>query len=56
MIERTRWLYDIRQAFIDALDDIAATITREMGKTLPDAQAEVPRSIENIEARAASRR
>ena len=50
VIERTRWLYDIRQAFIDRTDDIAATITREMGKTYPDAQAEVGRSIENIEA------
>ena len=50
VIERTRWLYDIRQAFIDRTDDIAATITREMGKTYPDAQAEVSRSIENIEA------
>jgi malonate-semialdehyde dehydrogenase (acetylating)/methylmalonate-semialdehyde dehydrogenase len=50
VIERTRWLYDIRQAFSDRLDDIAATITREMGKTYPDAQAEVGRSIENIEA------
>ena len=50
VIERTRWLYDIRQAFIDRTDDIAATSTREMGKTYPDAQAEVSRSIENIEA------
>ena len=50
VIERTRWLYDIRQAFIERVDDIAATITREMGKTYPDAQAEVARSIENIEA------
>jgi len=50
VIERTRCLYDIRQAFIDRLDDIAASITREMGKTYPDAQAEVARSIENIEA------
>ncbi len=50
VIERTRWLYDIRQAFTDRIDDIAASITREMGKTYPDAQAEVGRSIENIEA------
>ena len=50
VIERTRWLYDIRQAFSERIDDIAATITREMGKTYPDAQAEVARSIENIEA------
>jgi malonate-semialdehyde dehydrogenase (acetylating) / methylmalonate-semialdehyde dehydrogenase len=50
VIERTRWLYDIRQAFSERLDDIAASITREMGKTYPDAQAEVARSIENIEA------
>ncbi len=50
VIERTRWLYDIRQAFLDRADDIAATITREMGKTFPDAQAEVARSVENIEA------
>jgi malonate-semialdehyde dehydrogenase (acetylating)/methylmalonate-semialdehyde dehydrogenase len=50
VIERTRWLYDIRQAFTDRLDDIAASITREMGKTFPDAQSEVARTIENIEA------
>ncbi len=50
VIERTRWLFDLRQAFSERIDDIAATITREMGKTFPDAQAEVSRTIENIEA------
>jgi malonate-semialdehyde dehydrogenase (acetylating)/methylmalonate-semialdehyde dehydrogenase len=49
VIERTRWLYDIRQAFTDRLDDIARSITVEMGKTYPDAQSEVARTIENIE-------
>ncbi len=49
VLERTRWLYDIRHAFAERLDDIAASITREMGKTYPDAQAEVARTIENVE-------
>jgi len=50
VIERARWLYDVRQAFGERQDEIAATITREMGKTLPDAFAEVGRAIESIEA------
>jgi malonate-semialdehyde dehydrogenase (acetylating) / methylmalonate-semialdehyde dehydrogenase len=49
VIERARWLYDVRQALTERLDDIAATITREMGKTLPDAQAEAQRAVENVE-------
>jgi malonate-semialdehyde dehydrogenase (acetylating) / methylmalonate-semialdehyde dehydrogenase len=49
VIERARWLYDVRQAMSERVDDIAATITREMGKTLPDAQAEAQRAIENVE-------
>ena len=49
VIERARWLYDVRQALTERVDDIAATITREMGKTLPDAQAEAQRAIENVE-------
>jgi malonate-semialdehyde dehydrogenase (acetylating)/methylmalonate-semialdehyde dehydrogenase len=49
VIERARWLYDVRQALTERLDDIAATITREMGKTLPDAHAEAERAVENVE-------
>ena len=48
-IERARWLYGLRQAMLDRQDEIARTLTAEMGKTLPDARAEVSRAIEMIE-------
>jgi malonate-semialdehyde dehydrogenase (acetylating)/methylmalonate-semialdehyde dehydrogenase len=35
---------------VQRADDIAAAVTREMGKTFPDAQAEVARAIEMVEA------
>ena len=34
-------------------DELARSVTREMGKTLPDARAEVGRAIEMIEAASA---
>ncbi len=49
VIERARWLFTLRQALHERSDDIAASITREMGKTFPDAQAETARMIEMIE-------
>jgi malonate-semialdehyde dehydrogenase (acetylating) / methylmalonate-semialdehyde dehydrogenase len=48
-IERARWLFGLRQALLERQDEIARTLTAEMGKTLPDARAEVSRAIEMIE-------
>jgi malonate-semialdehyde dehydrogenase (acetylating) / methylmalonate-semialdehyde dehydrogenase len=49
-IERARWLYGFRQVMEQHADELARSVTREMGKTLPDARAEVGRAIEMIEA------
>ena len=49
-IERARWLYGFRQVMEEHADELARSVTREMGKTLPDARAEVGRAIEMIEA------
>ncbi|MSO48036.1 MAG: aldehyde dehydrogenase family protein, partial [Thermoleophilia bacterium] len=48
-IERARWLFGFREQLVQRADEIAATATREMGKTYPDAQAEVGRMIEMVE-------
>ncbi|HST41464.1 MAG TPA: CoA-acylating methylmalonate-semialdehyde dehydrogenase [Conexibacter sp.] len=50
VIERARRLFRLRQLLIERQDDLAASVTREMGKTLPDARAEVGRAIEMVEA------
>jgi malonate-semialdehyde dehydrogenase (acetylating)/methylmalonate-semialdehyde dehydrogenase len=50
VIDRARWLFGFRQALEAATDELAAAVTREMGKTFPDAQAEVARMIEMVEA------
>src|SRR3954451_16767423 len=52
-IERARWLFGFRQVVEAHADEIARAVTREMGKTLPDARAEVGRAIEMIEAASA---
>jgi malonate-semialdehyde dehydrogenase (acetylating) / methylmalonate-semialdehyde dehydrogenase len=49
VIERARWLFELRRVMNDRIDEIAASVTREMGKTYPDAQAEVSRAIEMVE-------
>jgi malonate-semialdehyde dehydrogenase (acetylating)/methylmalonate-semialdehyde dehydrogenase len=49
-IERARWLFGFRQVVEGHADELARSVTREMGKTLPDARAEVGRAIEMIEA------
>jgi malonate-semialdehyde dehydrogenase (acetylating)/methylmalonate-semialdehyde dehydrogenase len=49
VIERARWLFTLRQALYERRDDIAGSITLEMGKTFPDAQAETARMLEMIE-------
>ena len=40
-IERARWLFRFRQVMEAHQDELARSVTREMGKTLPDAR---PRS------------
>src|SRR5205085_11322753 len=49
-IERARWLFGFRQVLEGHQDEIARAVTREMGKTFPDARAEVGRAIEMVEA------
>src|SRR4051812_28730527 len=52
-IERARWLFGFRQVVEAHADELARSVTREMGKTLRDARAEVGRAIEMIEAASA---
>jgi malonate-semialdehyde dehydrogenase (acetylating)/methylmalonate-semialdehyde dehydrogenase len=52
-IERARWLFGFRQVMEAHADELARSVTREMGKTLPDARAEVGRAIEMVEAASA---
>ena len=53
MIERARWLFGLRQVIDSHADELARSVTREMGKTLPDARAEVGRMVEMFEAASA---
>ncbi len=53
VIERARWLFGLRQVIEAHADELARSVTREMGKTLPDARAEVGRAIEMVEAASA---
>jgi malonate-semialdehyde dehydrogenase (acetylating)/methylmalonate-semialdehyde dehydrogenase len=52
-IERARWLFGFRQVLEAHQDEVARSITREMGKTFADARAEVGRAIEMVEAASA---
>jgi|HubBroStandDraft_4_1064222.scaffolds.fasta_scaffold34294_1 malonate-semialdehyde dehydrogenase (acetylating)/methylmalonate-semialdehyde dehydrogenase len=47
--ERTEFIYALREKFRLRIDDLAASITREGGKVLSDARAEVSRTIEVLE-------
>ena len=49
-IERARWLFGFRQRLEEEKDRLATCVTTEMGKTFPDARAEVERMIEMVEA------
>ena len=49
-IERARWLFGFRQVLEAHQDELARSVTREMGKTFGDAKAEVGRAIEMVEA------
>jgi malonate-semialdehyde dehydrogenase (acetylating)/methylmalonate-semialdehyde dehydrogenase len=47
--ERTEFIYALREKFRQRIDDLAASVTREGGKVLSDARAEITRSIEVLE-------
>ncbi len=52
--ERTEFIYAMREQFRKRIDELAASVTREGGKVLSDARAEVSRAIEVIEVACAS--
>jgi malonate-semialdehyde dehydrogenase (acetylating)/methylmalonate-semialdehyde dehydrogenase len=48
-IERARMLFTLREKLLRDAERLARSVTTEMGKTLPDARAEVSRAIEMVE-------
>ena len=48
-IERARRLFTLREGLLQSVDRLAELVTLDMGKTLPDAKAEVMRAIEMVE-------
>ena len=52
--ERTEFIFALREQFRRRIDELAASITREGGKVLSDARAEITRSIEVLEVACAS--
>ncbi len=49
-IARARKLFELRERLVVRQEDLARSVTTEMGKTLVDARAEVGRMIEMVEA------
>ncbi len=49
-IARARTLFELRERLISRQEDLARSVTAEMGKTIIDARAEVARMIEMVEA------
>jgi malonate-semialdehyde dehydrogenase (acetylating) / methylmalonate-semialdehyde dehydrogenase len=49
-IERARRLFELRERLVARREDLARSVTAEMGKTIADARAEVARMIEMVEA------
>jgi malonate-semialdehyde dehydrogenase (acetylating) / methylmalonate-semialdehyde dehydrogenase len=49
-IARARMMFALRERLLQRSDDMARAVTAEMGKTIGDAQAEVARMIEMVEA------
>jgi malonate-semialdehyde dehydrogenase (acetylating)/methylmalonate-semialdehyde dehydrogenase len=49
-IGRARKLFDLRERLVARHEDLARSVTTEMGKTIDDARAEVARMIEMVEA------
>src|SRR4051812_46203882 len=48
-IARARVLFDLRERLVARHEDLARSVTTEMGKTIDDARAEVARMIEMVE-------
>ena len=48
-VERARVMFKFRQLMEESFEDLAALVTREHGKTLPEARAEVQRGLEMVE-------
>ncbi|HEY3221526.1 MAG TPA: CoA-acylating methylmalonate-semialdehyde dehydrogenase [Gemmatimonadales bacterium] len=48
-VVRARYLFKLKSLMEEQFDDIAATVTRENGKTLDEARGSVRRGIENVE-------
>jgi malonate-semialdehyde dehydrogenase (acetylating)/methylmalonate-semialdehyde dehydrogenase len=48
-IERARRLFTLRERLVERHEDLARSVTTEMGKTITDARAEVARMIEMVE-------
>ncbi len=49
VIGRARKLFELRDRLVARSDELARSVTREMGKTIGDARAEVARMIEMVE-------
>jgi malonate-semialdehyde dehydrogenase (acetylating) / methylmalonate-semialdehyde dehydrogenase len=49
-IARARKLFELRERLVTRQEDLARSVTTEMGKTIGDARAEVARMIEMVEA------
>ena len=52
--DRAQFIYALREQLLKRIDDLAISITREGGKVLSDARAEVTRAIEVLEVACAS--
>ena len=50
VIRRARFMFALRHALEERAGELAESVTREMGKTIADARAEVDRAIEMVEA------
>ena len=50
VIARARTLFALREGLNNRREDLARSVTMEMGKTIADARAEVARMIEMVEA------
>jgi malonate-semialdehyde dehydrogenase (acetylating)/methylmalonate-semialdehyde dehydrogenase len=50
VIARARKLFELRERLVSRQEDLARSVTTEMGKTIADARAEVARLIEMVEA------
>lgn len=52
--ERTEFIFSLREKFRQRIEELAESVTRESGKVLSDARAEITRSIEVLEVACAS--